>query len=410
MAGFCPRSQWPLWLLSRRPPPLPRAGQPGRGGAGGGRGRELPAGDDAVPARGQRRQQHRWMVGGATGSSLQLSGAHARTGHGTATCAGMAGRVLSSLSHSRFPPPAPWPPPLPPPWPPQVPVHHQRLLPGGGDHRDVCVLHGVAGALRVHRVRRHRGRRRRAGRQGGAPLPGVCGGIPRGWVGAGGWAGWGGGRVLGWLAGGAWRWQSGSARHIGAGCRPAMVGAWWHATSTLGNTPALLRRAHAGSLTIEKIRAKGLSWHDVFVEIPVRRGGSQVGGATLAAAGSPRKAICQCRACCGPVITCGLPWNARHHPARPPGPAHPAFPLAGRPSAPPGDGAQLSHGCGAGGGDCAALHHHCPRLRAVSHQRWAPTLGPCCHCCCRFADCCLHSVRACVWFVSPRRAWRGRGI
>lgn len=31
----------------------------------------------------------------------------------------------------------------------QVPVHHQRLVPGGGDHRDVCELHGVTGALRV---------------------------------------------------------------------------------------------------------------------------------------------------------------------------------------------------------------------------------------------------------------------
>ena len=40
-------------------------------------------------------------------------------------------------------------PTTPPPPLAQVPVHHQRLLPGGGDHRDICELHGVAGPLRV---------------------------------------------------------------------------------------------------------------------------------------------------------------------------------------------------------------------------------------------------------------------
>lgn len=43
----------------------------------------------------------------------------------------------------------------------------------------------------------------------------------------------------------------------------------------------------AGSLTIEKIRAKGLSWRDVFVEIPVTLHNSPIAAALAAEIAPP---------------------------------------------------------------------------------------------------------------------------
>jgi hypothetical protein len=46
----------------------------------------------------------------------------------------------------------------------------------------------------------------------------------------------------------------------------------------------------AGSLTIEKIRAKGLSWRDVFVEIPIIVHNSPMAAAVAAEIAPPSSA------------------------------------------------------------------------------------------------------------------------
>jgi hypothetical protein len=53
--------------------------------------------------------------------------------------------------------------------------------------------------------------------------------------------------------------------------------------------PACLPRC-AGSLTIEKIRAKGLSWRDVFVEIPIAVHNSPMAAALAAEIAPPSTA------------------------------------------------------------------------------------------------------------------------
>lgn len=115
---------------------------------------------------------------------------------------------------------------------------------------------------------------------------------------------------------------------------------WWLHRPTPSALPP-------GSLTIEKIRAKGLSWRDVFVEIPV------------AVSASHRHAW----------VAGQLERLAQHY-SLGVGSLDCRRPLAGlvslhRTLHPSCAGAQLADGCCAGGRDCAALGGHRTGLRAV---------------------------------------------